>query len=68
MRLDDNTNFTTCNGKNILGRISMDSFSVEGEDNEVCIFNDVTKLAILHSTIKYEILVRLNPFLKRLIV
>jgi alanine racemase len=56
------------NGLEILGRISMDSFSVESSDNEICVFNDVTHLAKVHNTIKYEILTNLKAGIKREIV
>ncbi|MCD4757813.1 MAG: alanine racemase [Arcobacteraceae bacterium] len=56
------------NGLEILGRVSMDSFSVESKDDEVCVFDNVTHLAQVHNTIKYEILTSLKPSIKRLIV
>ena len=33
----------------------MNNLSVEGVDEEICIFNDVNELAIVHQTISYEI-------------
>ncbi len=56
------------NGLEILGRVSMDSFSVESNDEEVCVFDDVTHLAQIHNTIKYEILTNLKPSIKRVII
>ncbi|WP_281951424.1 alanine racemase [Nitrosophilus kaiyonis] len=53
--------------KNILGRVSMDSFSVKGNKEEICIFDDAKKVAKSLNTISYEILVKLNPNLKRII-
>jgi alanine racemase len=55
-------------GRQILGRVSMDSFSVFGTDSEVCVFNNVTSLANTHNTIKYEILTNLKANIKRVIV
>lgn len=55
-------------GRQILGRISMDSFSTFGNDKEVCVFDDVTSLANTHTTIKYEILTNLKANIKRVIV
>ena len=55
------------NGLPILGRVSMDSFSVESTDDEVCVFDDVSKLAKLHTTIKYEILTNLKANIKRVV-
>lgn len=56
------------NGLEILGRVSMDSFSVESTEDEVCVFDNVTDLAKVHNTIKYEILTNLKPSIKRVIV
>jgi len=55
------------NGLEILGRISMDSFFVESDKDEVCVFENVTHLAQVHNTIKYEILTNLKPNIKRVI-
>jgi len=67
-RLDENKIFTLENGKNILGRISMDSLSVEGDASKIILFTNVESLAKVHNTISYEILTNLSPFLKRKIV
>jgi len=68
-RLNGNSGITIATqNKPILGRISMDSFSVELEDEEVCVFNNVTKLATYHNTIKYEILTNLKSSIKRIII
>jgi len=56
------------NNKEILGRISMDSFSLLGDDNIVCVFDDVTHIAKVHDTIDYEILTHLFPNIKREII
>ena len=55
------------NGLEILGRVSMDSFFVESVENEVCVFDDVSHLAEVHNTIKYEILTNLKSNIKRII-
>ena len=68
LRLGDKKRANIANGKQILGRVSMDSFSIEGDDPEVCVFNDVSHLASVHDTINYEIFTTLSPFIKRLIV
>ncbi len=54
------------NGKAILGRMSMDCFSLQGDDECVCIFDDVNDFAKHFDTITYEILTSLSPFIKRL--
>ncbi len=56
------------NGLEILGRVSMDSFSVKSTDDEVCVFDDATHFAKVHNTITYEILTSLKPTIKRVIV
>ncbi|MEA1916037.1 MAG: alanine racemase [Campylobacterota bacterium] len=68
IRLDENKCATIADGRAILGRVSMDSLFVEGSDEEICIFNDVKRLSIVHSTITYEILTILNSNIKRFIV
>ena len=67
-RVPDNITASIANKKEILGRISMDSFSCIGDDKEVCVFNDVTHLAKIHKTIKYEILTNLKANIKRVII
>jgi len=67
-RLSENKKANIANGLDILGRVSMDSFSVESYEDEVCVFNNVTNLAKVHNTIKYEILTNLKPSIKRIIV
>jgi len=52
----------------ILGRVSMDSLSIEGKKKEIIIFSNVENLAKLHNTITYEILTNLSPFLTRKII
>ncbi len=56
------------NNKQILGRVSMDSFSVESNDEEVCVFDDVTKLANIQDTIKYVVLANLNFNIEKVII
>jgi alanine racemase len=56
------------NGKEILGRVSMDSFSVESELEEVCVFDDANHFAQVHNTITYEILTSLKPNIKRIVI
>lgn len=65
LRLSENKKSTIQDGRAIFGRISMDSFFVEGNDDTVCVFSDVDRFAKLHNTISYEILALLNPFIKR---
>ena len=67
LRLSELKKSTISDGREILGRVSMDSFFVEGDDEVVCVFNDANELAKAHSTINYEIVTTLSPFIKRLI-
>lgn len=67
LRLGEKKKAKIADGRDILGRISMDSFFVEGDDDKVCVFNDVKELAEVHSTITYEITTTLSPFIRRVI-
>jgi len=59
---------TTLEGHKILGRVSMDNVSIEGKADEVALFCDARVLASYHDTIVYDILVKLSPSLKRVLV
>ncbi|BCD59686.1 MULTISPECIES: alanine racemase [unclassified Nitratiruptor] len=49
----------------ILGRVSMDSILLEGEEKEICIFSDAKKMAHALGTISYELLVKMPAHLSR---
>ena len=66
-RFNGNGNFIT-NGYKILGKISMDSFSVEGDCEEIIILKDAKEIAHFFDTISYDVLVKLSAGLKRVIV
>ncbi len=68
LRLSDKKRSTIQDGRKILGRISMDSFSVAGDDDSICIFNNVIRFAKVHKTINYEILSSLNATIQRYII
>ena len=68
MRISDDKRYTTPDGYNILGRVSMDSISLDTDQDEVLLFDDVSVLAKLHDTIPYEILTSLKANIKREIV
>ncbi len=55
-------------GLKIIGRISMDSISVEGSSDAISLFADAKALAHYHDTIVYDVLVKLRATLKRIIV
>jgi alanine racemase len=64
-RLNEKQHCILPNGKQILGRVSMDSFSIEGDFDEVCVFDNVSELSHIHNTISYEILTQLSPYIQR---
>ncbi len=66
-RQDGQDNLCVSNGKKILGRMSMDCFSLQGNEQKVCVFDDAFSWAKKHKTISYEILTSLSPFLKRIV-
>ncbi|MRI58704.1 MAG: alanine racemase [Epsilonproteobacteria bacterium] len=49
----------------ILGRVSMDSIVLEGEKEDICIFDDAKEIARELGTISYEVLVKLSPAIVR---
>lgn len=68
LRLNERCSYETPKGYKVLGRVSMDNLSLNTNDDEVCIFNDVHNLAKTHDTITYEITTALNPNIKKEIV
>lgn len=66
-RLDGKRALHVKGRKPILGRISMDLISVEGDEEVICVFDDVRDWARAFRTISYEVLTRLSPFLKRVV-
>ena len=67
-RLNERKKAKTSQNKEILGRVSMDSLSVEGEEKEICIFNNARDLAKVHDTIHYEILTNLHASVPKYII
>jgi len=53
---------------NIVGKISMDSFSMLGEKEEVCIIDDAKDIAQQNHTISYDVLVKINSDIKRVVI
>ena len=66
--LRSNKPYILPNGKEILGRISMDAISVETDEKQICIFNNAIDAAKQLDTISYDILVKLNPKIKRIVI
>ncbi|WP_024787035.1 MULTISPECIES: alanine racemase [unclassified Lebetimonas] len=53
---------------NALGKISMDSMIVEGDFDEVVVFDDVKEFVKNFDTITYDILVKISPRIKREVI
>ena len=53
---------------NLLGKVSMDSMSLLGDEDEVCLIDNAKELAKLNGTISYDVLVKLHPKIKRLLI
>lgn len=53
------------NGCEILGKMSMDSFSCKDLGDEICVFDDANVWAQFFNTISYEILVKLSDKINR---
>jgi alanine racemase len=50
----------TSEGLPVLGRVSMDSISLESEQEEVCVMNDAQAAAKQFGTISYEVTTALS--------
>jgi alanine racemase len=67
-RLDENKKFNISDGREVIGRVSMNNLAIAGNDEEICIFDNVENLAVVHQTISYEILCRIDSMIERRIV
>jgi len=67
-RYDGLGNLTIKNDRKILGRVSMDSMSIQSDQEKICIFDDASNLAKYFNTITYEIITNLSPYIKRIVV
>ena len=65
MRLDQNKKSTIEDGREILGIVSMNSFTTFGDDKAVCIFSHAEKFSKVHNTIIYEIISNINPKIRK---
>ena len=68
MRLDEYKTSKISDGRRIIGRVSMNNLAIEGNDQKVCIFDDVKDLSKVHNTISYEILCRINENIEKRII
>lgn len=55
-------------GREILGRVSMDCLSIVGNEQEITIFQDAKRFAKQFHTISYDVTTKLSPLLERIIV
>jgi alanine racemase len=67
-RHDGKEDLEIANGVKIVGRVSMDNISVTSQEEKLLLIADAKALAHYHDTISYDILVKLSPFLKRIVV
>ena len=65
LRLNENDRYITPKGFKVLGRVSMDNLSINSDEKEVCLFDDVQELAKIHKTITYEITCSLKEHIKK---
>ncbi len=68
MRGDSTNPYITADGLPLLGRVSMDFVSIEGDADEVCIMDDAQKAAKHFGTISYEMTTMLSPLITRIVV
>ncbi|WP_457597663.1 alanine racemase [Hydrogenimonas sp.] len=55
-------------GRPIVGRVSMDMISVEGEEASLCLFDDAAEAASQLGTIAYDVMVKLSSRIPRIVV
>ncbi|MCW1360731.1 alanine racemase [Campylobacter sp. US33a] len=67
-RYDGKGDLFLANKEKILGKMSMDSFSCKDCGDEICVFEDAKIWAEFFHTIDYEILSKLSPYIKRVLV
>ena len=67
-RFDGMQPVTMANGEQSKGKMSMDSFCFGGDAEHVCMFENANVLATHFNTISYEIVTKLSPSLKRIVV
>ncbi|STP13133.1 alanine racemase [Helicobacter mustelae] len=60
--------YFSADGFLILPKTSMDCFSALSTKERICVFDDARTLAQIFHTIPYEILVRISPFIQRIIL
>ncbi len=54
-------------GEEIVGKISMDSLTAVGDKPEICLIKNAKEIADRFGTISYDVLVKLNPAITRIV-
>ena len=67
-RGDSTQPYMTSEGLTVLGRVSMDSISLESEKEEVCVMNDAQAAAKQFGTISYEITTALSADIEKEVI
>ena len=68
LRGDASKPYRLPDGRCIVGRVSMDLVSLEGKEEKVCLFDDASEAAKQFDTIGYDIMVKLSPAIRRIVV
>ena len=67
-RFDGTQPVIMSNGEQSKGKMSMDSFCFGGDEERICMFENANALAQHFNTISYEIITKLSPSLKRIVI
>lgn len=67
-RLNENHTLNTGDGEMILPRVSMDCISVISKRDEICLMRNAREVATVVGTIPYEVLTRLSPTIRRVVI
>jgi alanine racemase len=67
-RLKPEHDYTLPNGQKIIGKVSMDSLSIQGDEPSICVVEDASYLGKIFDTFSYDVLVKLSPMIKRVVV
>jgi len=67
-RLNEHKQYSLPSGSKIIGRVSMDNMIIDSDDESICIFDDARTLAKLNDTIIYDVLVKLSPKIRRIVL
>jgi alanine racemase len=64
-RLLPSHNYILSDGKKIIGKVSMDSFSYQSNKETICVMDDAKYLGKIYNTFSYDVLVKLSSTIKR---